>query len=81
MHNRIETKKLEQYSFKLDEYEVVLEYVESADCPLHMDVTIHKVGSSGVLVLKSRPALDSLITLLGKAAVLDDEKKEESRKC
>lgn len=81
MHNRIETKKLEQYSFKLDQYEVVLEYVESAHNPLHMDVTIHKVGSSGVLVLKSRPELDSLITLLGKAARLDDEKKEERRKC
>ena len=81
MHNRIETKKVEQYSFKLDLYEVVLEYVESADRLLHMDVTIHTVDSSGVFVLKSRPALDSLIALLGKAAQLDDEKNEERRKC
>ena len=78
MQNRIETKKLEQYSFKLDLYEVVVEYVESANRPLHMDVTIHKNESSGVLVLKSRRDLNSLITLLNEAAPLDDKKTEES---
>ncbi len=78
MQNRIETKKLEQYSFKLDLYEVVVEYVESAHRPLSMDVTIFKNESSGVLVLKSRRDLNSLITLLNEAASLDDKKKEES---
>ena len=77
MGNHIEMRKLEQYAFKLDLYEVVLEYVESADMPLHMDVTIHKAGSSGMLVIKSRSDLNELITLLREAASLDDKKKEE----
>ena len=79
MGMKIESKKLEQYSYTAGGYDVVVEYVTGDRRPDHMVVTIHKRESSGVVVLKSRPELDTLITLLQHTAALDDEKKEESR--
>ena len=76
---KIDRKKLEQYSYTAGGYDVVVEYVSDDRRPDHMDVTIHKRESSGVVVLKSRPELDTLITLLQHATALDDKKKEESR--
>lgn len=77
---KIEKTKLEQYSYTGGGYDVVVEYVSGDHRPDHMDVTIHKRESSGVVVLKSRPELDMLITLLQHAAALDDEKRKESVK-
>lgn len=77
---KIDRKKLEQYSYTAGGYDAVVEYVSDDRRPVHMDVTIHKRESSGVVILKSRQELDTLITLLQHAASLDDEKRKENGK-